>query len=108
MATDELAKVEELPVVARMVIEIRSDGVRTMARGAMEDVASGQKVAIEIPAMTPLQLSAALTESIGKALFETQGLARHALKSLVPEPLKRLKRRIFGRSGPSDSTGAES
>ena len=50
---------DELPVVARLVVEIRSDGRRTVARGAMEDVASGQTVAVEARADSPLQLAAA-------------------------------------------------
>jgi hypothetical protein len=50
----------ELPVVARMIVEIRSDGTRTVARGAVVDVASGQQVAVEIGAMTPWQLTKAL------------------------------------------------
>ena len=89
---------EELPVVMRMVIEVRSDGVKTMARGAVEDVINDHKVAIELPAMSPLQLSAALSETIGKTLLDTPGLAKAALKSLVPDPLRRLKRKILGQS----------
>ena len=38
---------DEPPVVARLIVEIRSDGTRTIARGAIEDVASGQKTAID-------------------------------------------------------------
>jgi hypothetical protein len=58
------ALVEEPPVVARMVIEIRSDGSRTIARGAVEDVASGQRVAIEAQGASPLQLALALARSL--------------------------------------------
>ena len=56
--------VEEPPVVARFVVEIRSDGSRTIARGALEDVHSGQKVAIEARGSTPLQLALALARSL--------------------------------------------
>jgi hypothetical protein len=48
--------VEELPVVSRLVVEIRSDGTRTVARGGIEDVASGQTVAISVDAATPWEL----------------------------------------------------
>jgi len=35
--SEELEKKPELPVVARLVVEIRSDGRHTIARGAAED-----------------------------------------------------------------------
>lgn len=75
----ELAKVEDdLPVVARMVIEIRSDGSRTVARGAMEDVQHGERVAIRAAGSTPARLAASLARSIvGMPL-----LARAAFKSI--------------------------
>lgn len=56
--------VAEPPVVARLIIEIRSDGSRTIARGAMEDVASGQRTAIEARGDSPLQLAFALARSL--------------------------------------------
>jgi hypothetical protein len=56
--------VAEPPVVARMIIEIRSDGSRTIARGAMEDVASGQRTAIEARGDSPIQLAFALMKSL--------------------------------------------
>lgn len=58
------AAVPELPVVARIVVEIRSDGSRTLARGAMEDAASQTRVAIEASGGTPLELALALAKSI--------------------------------------------
>ena len=82
--------------MARMMIEVRSDGIRTSARGAFEDLQNDEKTAIELPPMTPMQLSAALSATIGKALAESPGIARMALRSLVPAPLRRLKRRIMG------------
>jgi hypothetical protein len=57
---------DDLPVVARLVVEIRSDGRRTIARGAMEDRASGQKVAIEARGDSPAQLAVALARSLWK------------------------------------------
>lgn len=67
------------PVVARMIVEIRSDGSRTVARGALEDVASGERVAIEARGTTPLALALSLTRS----LAALPSLARHAAKALV-------------------------
>jgi len=77
-SADELAQDEELPVVARMVVEIRSDGSRTIARGAAEDAASGEKVAIRIEASTPL----ALALSLMKTMSQVPSLARAAVKAL--------------------------
>jgi len=58
---------EEPPVVARMVIEIRSDGSRTVARGALEDVDSGERVSIEARGDTPLGLAGSLLRSMAEA-----------------------------------------
>jgi hypothetical protein len=55
---------EEPPVVARLVVEIRSDGSRTIARGALEDAQHGEKVAIEARGDSPLQLAIALARSL--------------------------------------------
>ena len=55
---------DEPPVVARLVVEIRSDGSRTIARGAMEDVASGQRTMLEARGDSPLQLAIALARSL--------------------------------------------
>jgi hypothetical protein len=55
---------EELPVVARIVVEIRSDGMRTVARGAMEDAAAQTRVAIEASGATPMELALALAKSM--------------------------------------------
>lgn len=55
---------EEPPVVARLVVEIRSDGTRTIARGALEDAQHGEKVAIEARGDSPLQLAIALARSL--------------------------------------------
>jgi hypothetical protein len=68
---------EDPPVVARMVVEIRSDGVRTIARGAIEDAQSGERVAMEARGSTPL----ALALSLAKNMFSAPALARHAVKA---------------------------
>ncbi len=56
---------DALPVVARLVIEIRSDGSRTIARGGLEDIALGQRVTVEARGDSPLQLALALAKSLG-------------------------------------------
>ena len=93
-----LVNPENLPVVARIMIEIRSDGTRTMARGALDDVLNEQQTAIELPPMTPLELSAALSATISRTLLETPGAARAALRHLVPSPIRKLKHKLFGSS----------
>lgn len=60
----ELDQIDEPPVVARFVVEIRSDGTRTIARGALEDAQHGHRVAIEARGDTPLQLALALARSL--------------------------------------------
>lgn len=70
---------DEPPVVARMIVEIRSDGSRTVARGALEDTASGERVAIEARGSTP----AALAMSLARSMFSVPSLARQAVKALL-------------------------
>lgn len=62
----ELASDEDLPVVARLVVEIRSDGRRTVARGAIEDVASGQRTAVVARGESPLRLALDLARAIAQ------------------------------------------
>ena len=54
----------EPPVVARLAIEIRSDGSRTIARGALEDLERGESVAIKAEGMTPAALALALARNL--------------------------------------------
>lgn len=61
---DALERTDEPPVVARLVVEIRSDGSRTIARGAVEDAQRGERVAIEARGDSPLQLAIALARSL--------------------------------------------
>lgn len=71
-------------MVARMVIEIRSDGRRTIARGALEDVSNGERVALEAHGSSPMALAASLAKSLLGAPF----LARQALGSMLRERIK--------------------
>lgn len=73
----------EPPVVARLVVEIRSDGRTTVARGAMEDAQSGQKVAIRATGTTPLALALSLAKSIASAPWlAAAATANRALRAL--------------------------
>jgi len=70
---------EEPPVVARLMVEIRSDGTRTIARGAVEDIASGERVAVEAHGTTPTQLAASLVRTV----FATPLLAKAAFRAVL-------------------------
>ena len=70
----------EPPVVARLVIEIRSDGTRTIARGVAEDLAQGERVQIEAEGATPLLLALSLV----KSLRDLPALARGFAQGLLP------------------------
>jgi hypothetical protein len=71
---------EEPPVVARLVVEIRSDGSRTIARGAIDDAQHGERVAIEARGDSPMQLAIALA----RALTQLPRLsARSAVRGLL-------------------------
>jgi hypothetical protein len=61
---EEVERTDEPPVIARLIVEIRSDGSRTIARGALEDAQRGDRVAIEARGDSPLQLAIALARSL--------------------------------------------
>ena len=71
---------EEPPVVARMIVEIRSDGTRTVARGALEDIVTGERVKIEASGGSPVQLAASLASNLLSTPFM---LGRAAAGALV-------------------------
>jgi len=75
----ELASADEPPVVARLVVEIRSDGSRTIARGAFEDGRLGERTSIEVEGATPSQLALSLV----KALFQAPAFARSVAQALL-------------------------
>jgi hypothetical protein len=87
-STAELQPADDLPIVARMVIEIRSDGTRTVARGALEDQASGQRVSVQAEGTTPGSLAASLMKSLMKTPFfglkSAPDLVRSAVRALLP------------------------
>lgn len=71
-----LSSDDDLPVVARLVVEIRSDGRRTVARGAIEDVGSGVKTAVVARGDSPVRLAVDLARAIAR-------LPRMAARSAV-------------------------
>ena len=94
----------EPPVVARLVVEIRSDGSRTIARGALEDTELGQRAVIEARGTTPAQLAWSLAKTIASAPALARQIGRAMLTEGAPEsaprrrgPLGRLARRVGKR-----------
>jgi hypothetical protein len=83
---------DEPPVVARLVVEIRSDGRRTIARGALEDLTQGERVAVEARGDSPLSLALGLARSILSMPMLARASARKLLGGLG---------RAGGRSGGS-------
>ncbi|MEZ4361790.1 MAG: hypothetical protein R3B48_16495 [Kofleriaceae bacterium] len=77
---------DDLPVVARLVVEIRSDGSRTIARGALEDAVQGQRVAVEARGDSPLSLALALARSLTTLPALT---ARTAVRGLLARRRRR-------------------
>lgn len=61
---DDLLEQTEPPIVARLVVEIRSDGSRTIARGALEDAQRGERVAIDARGDSPIQVAIALARAL--------------------------------------------
>ena len=82
---DRPSEAPEPPVVARLVVEIRSDGSRTIARGALEDVAAGEHVAVQAEGTTPLSLAMALARSLIKVPFLGRAIGRRLLAGTKPK-----------------------
>jgi hypothetical protein len=76
-ARDELENLP--PVVARLVVEVRSDGSRTIARGGLEDLTTGQRVTIEARGDSPAMLALALARS----MLKLPGLVRKKVRGLL-------------------------
>ena len=99
-AAPEVSDAEGLPVVARLVVEIRSDGSRTIARGGVEDHLSGERVSVEARADSPLELATALT----RMLLSSPRMARRALQA-APDARRGLRsslRRLLRRRPPEE------
>jgi hypothetical protein len=54
----------EPPVVAQLMIEIRSDGSHTIARGALHDLRSNESAHVHAEGKTPAALIASLLQSL--------------------------------------------
>ncbi len=82
---------DDPPVVARLVVEIRSDGTRTIARGAMEDRTTGETVMLETSGTTPAALAASMLAQLQKLpAFATAQAVRQVAARGVKSALRRL------------------
>ena len=70
---------DEPPVVARLVVEIRSDGSRTIARGSLEEAQRGERTSIRVEGATPYQL----VLSLMRALLQMPALAGSVVQTLL-------------------------
>lgn len=68
-----------------MVVEIRSDGTRTVARGALEDRLNGEMVQLKLESGSPLALARDLAES----LLRTPFFAKNAVSALLARGFRR-------------------
>ncbi len=93
--TDVAPEADLPPVVARLVVEIRSDGSRTVARGALEDHVSGEDVAVAVEADSP----AALLGKLSRSLLTLPTMLRTSRPALeaTPEPERSRLRRLGSR-----------
>lgn len=71
----------EPPVVARLMVEIRSDGSRTIARGALQDELTGEQVAVEARGNSPLELAGQLAKTLVTAPLSLGSLRKAWLTS---------------------------
>jgi hypothetical protein len=85
----------EPPVVAQLMIEIRSDGSHTIARGALHDLRSKESAHVHAEGQTPAQLVASLLGSLLSLPGSTfEKFRPQQIKSdEAPEPLPRSRPR---------------
>lgn len=74
----------EPPVVAQLMIEIRADGSRTIARGAMNDLRTGASAQVQAEGHTPGEMILSLASSL-LALPST--VLRHVRTEMAAEVL---------------------
>lgn len=95
-----VATADDPPVVARLVVEIRSDGSRTIARGALEDHANGEDVAVAIEAGSPADLLRELSRAVFKlpAMMRGERAPTKPRKSMASRVRRRIRRALPGLS----------
>lgn len=98
--TDITSDAPEPPVVAQLMIEIRSDGSRTIARGALNDLLNGESAKVHAEGRTPSDLILSLASS----LMALPGSLFDATRKRDPE---KLSKDAASKPAPAkDSTGS--
>lgn len=77
----------EPPVVARLVVEIRSDGSQTIARGALEDTVTGQRVAVRADGTSPANLARSLASTLVTLPLFASRIAKAIQRGEIPEEI---------------------
>lgn len=90
------------PVVARLMVEIRSDGTRTIARGALQDELSGEQVSLVAQGTTPLALAAQLAKNLLMTPLAAAQLARAMRRSQLSES-KPQQKKVHETLAPDDN-----
>lgn len=80
-----IEKREEPPVVAQLMIEIRSDGSHTIARGALNDLRNNETAQVHAEGRTPHELMMSLAGSLLSLPSSLLSGSRHA-KASVKKP----------------------
>lgn len=62
--SDSPSELSEPPVVAQLMVEIRSDGSHTIARGALNDLRTGESAQVRAEGRTPAELVFSLCSSL--------------------------------------------
>ena len=93
---DAAERVQEPPVVAQLMIEIRSDGSRTIARGALNDLRTGESAQVHAEGRSPTELMVSLVQSLlslPSSVFKhvrADPAARDALSGAARPPDKKI------------------
>jgi hypothetical protein len=72
------------PVVARVVVELRSDGTRTVACASVQNAFLGQGVSVQAESRAPIKLALALLRTAERLPFLGPKVAKLLLKSGMP------------------------
>jgi len=89
-------RADEPPVVAQLMIEIRSDGSHTIARGALNDLRNGESAQVHAEGRTPAELMLSLARtlvSLPSSLIDaTSRRPRRELAEETPRPQRKPRR----------------
>jgi hypothetical protein len=83
----------ELPIVARILVEIRSDGTRTVASASVQNALLGQAVSVQAETTTPNSIAQVLLRSMARmpllGTVASRALLRSGLVRDLADPTSR-------------------